>query len=139
MSKIKIIFIYLLAATFAFTIGILCNRRSVNPDRMEKCLEFYLEYRKDLNQKNLAYNLNKINLTPEDFQIIIDRFIYYRSKKSAMGQAMKLLNAFRLGHRFEVKKIEHITGMKDEPFRLDAEILAVFEKNPKLVDEAFES
>lgn len=130
---------YVFLALLAFSIGILCHRRTVDPVRMEKCLEFYSAYRKNQDQRQLAANLKTVNLTPEDFQKIIDKFIYYRSKKSSMKQAMDLLKAFRFGFNFKVLKVEPITGMKDEPFRLDAEILAVFEKNAKLVDEAFES
>ena len=55
-----------------------------------------------------------------------------------MQQGMKLLKAFRMGFNIEVDKVYSISGMENEPFRLDAEILAVFEKNPQLIKDAFE-
>ena len=134
MKKIKVFVMYVFLALLAFSIGILCHRRTVDPVRMEKCLEFYSAYRKNQDQRQLAANLNSVNLTSEDLKTTISKDI-----KSSMKQAMDLLKAFRFGFNFKVLKVEPITGMKDEPFRLDAEILAVFEKNAKLVDEAFES
>ncbi len=113
-------------------------RRPVDSSRMEQCLKLYKIYRADTDQEKLARNLSKISLTPNDFQQIIDRFILYRTQKSAMQQGMKLLKAFRMGFNIEVDKVYSISGMENEPFRLDAEILAVFEKNPQLIKDAFE-
>lgn len=105
---------------------------------MENCLRFYRDYRNDSDQAKLASALASLSFTPRDFQEIIDRFIYYRSRKSSMGQAMKLLNAFRMGYDVEATGIFSISGMASESFRLDAEILAVFESKPDLIKEAFE-
>ena len=85
-----------------------------------------------------AEGLKKISLTPNDFQHIIDKFILYRTQKSSKEQAMKLLKAFRMGFNIEVEKVYSISGMENEPFRLDAEIISVFEKKPELIKEAFE-
>ena len=106
--------------------------------RMEKCLQIYREYRKNENQKQLAEDLALISLTPKDFQEIIDRFIYYRSRKSGMNQAMELLKAFRAGYDIKTAEVVSISGLGSEPFRLDAEILAVFEYQPDLIKQAFE-
>lgn len=111
--------------------------RTVETSKIEKCLKIYKEYRKTQNQSRLSDELRKINLTPLDFQKIIDRLIYYRSRKSAMSQAMTLLKAFRLGCDIKVDKVVSISGLASEPFRLDAEILAVFESRPELIEEAF--
>ncbi|MBQ2591928.1 MAG: hypothetical protein II567_01430 [Candidatus Riflebacteria bacterium] len=113
-------------------------RRPVDSSRMEKCLALYKSYRADTDQDKLAKELSKISLTPNDFQHIIDKFILYRTQKSSMNQAMKLLKAFRMGFDIEVEKVYSISGMENEPFRLDAEILTVFEKKPELVKDAFE-
>ncbi len=113
-------------------------RRPVDSSRMEKCLLLYKNYRADTDQDKLAKELSKISLTPNDFQHIIDKFILYRTQKSSMNQAMKLLKAFRMGFDIEVEKVYSISGMENEPFRLDAEILTVFEKKPELVKDAFE-
>ena len=113
-------------------------RRPVDSSRMEKCLLLYKNYRSDTDQDKLAKELSKISLTPNDFQHIIDKFILYRTQKSSMNQAMKLLKAFRMGFDIEVEKVYSISGMENEPFRLDAEILTVFEKKPELVKDAFE-
>ncbi len=113
-------------------------RRPVDSSRMEKCLALYKSYRSDTDQDKLAKELSKISLTPNDFQHIIDKFILYRTQKSSMNQAMKLLKAFRMGFDIEVEKVYSISGMENEPFRLDAEILTVFESKPELVKDAFE-
>ncbi len=113
-------------------------RRPVDTSRMEECLRFYKIYRADEDQEKLASNLSTIALTPNDFQHIIDRFILYRTQKSSLEQSMKLLKAFRMGFDIQVEKVYSISGMEAEPFRLDAEILAVFESKPELVKDAFE-
>lgn len=113
-------------------------KRPVDPSRMEECLRLYKQYRADTDQEKLAEGLKKVSLTPNDFQHIIDKFIMYRTQKSSINQAMKLLKAFRMGFDIEVDKVYSISGMENEPFRLDAEILAVFEQKPELVKEAFE-
>lgn len=130
------IFLVVLGAYIGFKIA--QYRRPIDSSRMEKCLVLYKNYRVDTNQDKLAIELSKISLTPNDFQHIIDKFILYRTQKSAMKQAMKLLKAFRMGYDIEVEKVYSISGMENEPFRLDAEILTVFENNPELVKDAFE-
>ncbi len=112
--------------------------RLVETMRMEKCLQLYRDYRHDNDQSRLAASLTEIGLTPRHFQEIIDRFIYYRSRKSSMDQAMQLLRAFRAGYDIEVTGVVSISGLASEPFRLDAEILAVFEGQPELIKHAFE-
>lgn len=106
--------------------------------RVEACLSLYQNYRKSQNQEELAAGLEKLGLTPRDFQEIIDRFIFYRSRKSSLEHAMKLLNAFRLGYDIEAANVHSISGYASEPFRLDAEILAIFESRPELISQAFE-
>ena len=98
----------------------------------------YKNYRYDSNQEKLAKELSTLSLTPNDFQHIIDKFILYRTQKSSLKQAMQLLKAFKMGYDIEVEKVYNISGMENEPFRLDAEILTVFENKPELVKEAFE-
>ncbi len=140
MKKLFKLCIILLLIILGFNIGIELAqlRRPVNSSRMEECLRLYKNYRADTDQEKLAQGLKKISLTPLDFQHIIDRFILYRTQKSAMAQSMRLLKAFRMGFDIQVEKVYSISGMENEPFRLDAEILAVFEKNPQLIKEAFE-
>lgn len=112
--------------------------RTVETIRMEKCLQIYRQYRLDHDQERLFASLTELTMTPRDFQEIIDRFIYYRSRKSSMSQAMRLLKAFRAGYDIEVSDVFSISGLASEPFMLDAEILAVFESRPELIREAFE-
>jgi hypothetical protein len=50
-----------------------------------------------------------------------------------MDQAMNLLKAFRMGYDIEAASVYEISGLASEPFRLDAEILAVFESKPDLI------
>ena len=121
-------------------------RRPVDTSRMEECLRFYKIYRADEDQEKLASNLSTIALTPNDFQHIIDRFILYRTQKSSLEQSMKLLKASSISSLYSIllillslyEKVYSISGMEAEPFRLDAEILAVFESKPELVKDAFE-
>jgi len=132
---------FILIALAGFAVGrfvVAPQQRIVETSRMEKCLQIYREYRKNENQKQLAEDLALISLTPKDFQEIIDRFIYYRSRKSGMNQAMELLKAFRAGYDIKTAEVVSISGLGSEPFRLDAEILAVFENQPDLIKQAFE-
>jgi len=134
-------FAFFLIALAGFAVGRIAvapQQRSVETFRMEKCLHIYREYRKDEDQKRLAESLAAISLTPKDFQEIIDRFIYYRSRKSGLSQAMELLKAFRAGYDIKTAEVVSISGLGSEPFRLDAEVLAVFENQPDLVKQAFE-
>lgn len=135
----KFIVLFLLMALGVYIgLQIAQCRRPVNTSRMEECLRLYKIYRADEDQDKLASGLNAIALTPNDFQHIIDRFILYRTQKSSLNQSMKLLKAFRMGFDIKVEKVYSISGMEAEPFRLDAEILAVFESKPELVKDAFE-
>lgn len=132
---------FLIVAGAGFWLGIKLTMppsRLIKTVRMENCLRIYSDYRNNCDQAKLASALASISFTPRDFQEIIDRFIYYRSRKSSMDQAMKLLHAFRMGYDVEAVDIFSISGMASEPFRLDAEILAVFETKPDLIKEAFE-
>ncbi len=134
-------FAFFLIALAGFTLGrfvVAPPERVIETARMEKCLHIYREYRKNEDQKLLAAELAGIALTPKDFQEIIDRFIYYRSRKSGMNQAMDLLKAFRAGYDIKAAEVVSISGLGSEPFRLDAEILAVFEDRPDLIKQAFE-
>ncbi|MDD3001298.1 MAG: hypothetical protein PHF29_06055 [Candidatus Riflebacteria bacterium] len=141
MKKIIIVLIYILAAAIGFWFGLYNTNtpRKVETRRIEECLTIYINYKKDLDQEQLQKSLEALALTPKDFQIIIDRFIYYRSNRSGLKQALKILELFRKGANLQIGKVETVTGMKEEPFRLDAEILAVFETNPMLVEEAFQT
>ena len=133
-----ILFIALVASGAYIGFKLAQYRRPVDSSRMEKCLLLYKNYRADTDQDKLANELSKLSLTPSDFQHIIDKFIFYRSQKSSLNQAMNLLKAFRMGFDIEVEKVYSISGMENEPFRLDAEILTVFENKPELVKDAFE-
>lgn len=111
--------------------------RPVDSSRMEECLRLYKDYRQDSDQDKLAAELAKISLKPIDFQHIIDRFILYRTQKSSINQAIRLLQAFRMGFDIKVDKVYSVSGIASEPFRLDAEILSVFESKPELIKDAF--
>lgn len=148
MKTIKKIITYLfsasllvLVAVVAFWIGFRLvapsGRRVIETSRMETCLEIYREYMIDRDRKVLIDRLEEINLTPREFEAIIDRFIYYRSRKSSKEHALRLLRAFRMGLDIEDAQVYSITGVSSEPFALDAEILSVFEKDPELVNRAF--
>jgi len=142
LKKISMVALMLWIAVLGFWFGTKMafpSARSVETSRMEKCLQLYKQYRIDNDQKRLSSALAELSLTPCNFQEIIDRFIYYRSRKSSMKQAMNLLKAFRLGYDIEVEDVFHVSGLASEPFMLDAEILAVFESSPDLIREAFES
>ncbi len=130
----------ILAGFWLGSIGFSIEKRNVEFSNMEKCLAFYKDFRANNDQGKLHENLSKIGLTPKDFQIIIDRFIYYRTRKSSMKQAMNLLQAFRMGYDIKPEKIVSISTSSpaSAPFSLDAEILSVFEKKPDLVKDAFE-
>lgn len=141
MKKIGSLLIVVFTATVGFWLGGVFTRppaRDVDSSRMESCLEIYHNYREHEDQKRLETDLNKLSLSPRDFQEIIDRFIFYRTRKSSMNQAMKLLQAFKMGYDVEAITVYEISGFASEPFRLDAEILAVFESKPELIKKAFE-
>ncbi|OGK06034.1 MAG: hypothetical protein A2W80_14400 [Candidatus Riflebacteria bacterium GWC2_50_8] len=141
MKKIGSLLVILLTAAAGFWIGVALTRqpaRVVETGRMESCLLIYRDYRSHGDQKLLAAELEKLALNPRDFQEIIDRFIFYRSRKSSMEQAMQLLKAFKMGADIDTASVYSISGLASEPFRLDAEILAVFENKPELVKKAFE-
>jgi len=141
MKQISVILLLFCLAISGFWVGrklALPTPRSLKTQKVEFCLELYSQYRKNQNQQELTTGLEKIGLTPRDFQEIIDRFIYYRSRKSSLKSAMKLLNAFRLGYDIDAANVYSISGYASEPFRLDAEILAIFESRPELISQAFE-
>jgi len=141
MNRINLFFFLLVLAISGFWLGhklAAPSPRNLETFRVESCLDLYARYRKDQDQTALVEDLKKIDLNPRDFQEIIDRFIYYRSRKSSLDQAMKLLNAFRSGYNIDTVSVYSISGYASEPFRLDAEILAVFESRPELINRAFE-
>ncbi|EKD81899.1 MAG: hypothetical protein ACD_39C01582G0003 [uncultured bacterium] len=141
MKKISSLLVIFLTAAAGFWIGVELTRppaRIIETQRMEACLLIYSNYRENGDQNKLASELEKYALSPRDFQEIIDRFIFYRTRKSSMEQAMKLLNAFKMGYEIDAESVYSISGMASEPFRLDAEILAVFESKPELIKKAFE-
>jgi hypothetical protein len=49
-----------------------------------------------------------------------------------------LLQAFKLGYDFEPVQVVEVSGFASSSFRLDAEIIAVFEQKPELIENAFE-
>lgn len=127
---------------FGFWAGFKFSTRTVRPvdtRKMEICLQLYQQYRQDMDQEKLARQLEQIGFTPQDFQAVIDRFIFYRTRKSSIDQAFRLLKAFRMGIDIEPTHVVEVSGFASSSFKLDAEILAVFEKNPELVNKAFES
>jgi hypothetical protein len=141
MKKISSLLVILLTATAGFWVGVVLTRppeRVIETQRMEACLLIYRDYRSHGDQEKLATELSQLALSPRDFQEIIDRFIYYRSRKSSMEQAMRLLKAFKMGADIDAASVYSISGLASEPFRLDAEILAVFESKPELINQAFE-
>jgi|GEM_PF-803538 len=141
MKKIGSLLIVFLTAAAGFWLGGVLTRppaRIVDSSRMEACLEIYSLYREHGDQQKLAADLEALSLSPRDFQEIIDRFIYYRTRKSSMDQAMQLLKAFKMGYDIDAASVYEISGLASEPFRLDAEILAVFESRPELIKKAFE-
>ncbi|PKL46283.1 MAG: hypothetical protein CVV42_17040 [Candidatus Riflebacteria bacterium HGW-Riflebacteria-2] len=141
MKKISSLLVVFITAAAGFWLGGVLTRppaRVVDSSRVEACLEIYRCYREHGDQQKLASDLEPLALSPRDFQEIIDRFIYYRTRKSSMDQAMKLLNAFKMGYDIDAASVYEISGMASEPFRLDAEILAVFESRPELIKKAFE-
>lgn len=140
-NKLFSLFAVIVMACLGFWLGIKVTMpppRVIETTRMEECLNLYRGYRSDPDQSKLAISLASLSLTPKDFQEIIDRFIYYRSRKSSMNQAMQLLEAFRMGLDIKVSEVHSISAFASEPFRLDAEILAVFEVRPDLIEKAFE-
>lgn len=142
IRKAAFIGVLLGVCLFGFWAGFKFSTRTVRPVntlKMETCLSLYSEYRSDNDQNKLAAGLKEIGFTPMDFQAVIDRFIYYRTRKSSINQAFRLLKAFRMGMDIEPAEVVEVSGFASEPFRLDAEILAVFESNPELVKKAFES
>ncbi|NLM16492.1 MAG: hypothetical protein GX221_02105 [Candidatus Riflebacteria bacterium] len=129
----------ILSASLAFVLKSLYLRgNSVNTDRMKKTLELYAQYRQDYDTEKLANSLAEINLTPQDFSIIIDKFIYYRTREAARKEAEALLKHFKLGGEVKTHETTFVSGMENQPFRLDAEILTLFEESPELVKKAFE-
>lgn len=141
MKRFLLVFTNILAILLALWLGyrMAVPPRVIETSRMEKCLELYSKYRKDLDQQGLEEALRAISLTPKDFQIIIDKFIYYRTRKSSLDQAMALLRVFESGFKISVEKVETVSDMEAEPFRLDAEILKLFKNNPNLIEKAFSS
>jgi hypothetical protein len=141
MKRIGSLLVIVSIAMAGFWLGGVLSRppaRTVDSSRMESCLEIYRSYREHGDQNRLAADLEPLSLKPKDFQEIIDRFIYYRTRKSSMDQAMQLLKAFKMGYDVDSASIYEISGLASEPFRLDAEILAVFESRPELIKKAFE-
>ena len=141
IKAVKYLVSALLLIGFGFFIGVKLFwpvQRNIDPSRMEKCLNLYREYRLNQDQDKLHDGLDEIKLSPVDFQKIIDRFIYYRTRKSSLASAMKLLEAFRRGFNIKPVKVETISGLASEPFLMDAEILTVFEQRPELIQMAFE-
>lgn len=139
----KILFLVLLVSVClaGFWLGLRISRnnvRKIETERMELCLALYREYRQTQDQQQLAKELEKIGFTPRDFQMIIDRFIYYRTRKSSMNQALRLLEAFKSGYNVQPARVVKVSGFASDSFKLDAEILAVFEKQPDLIEKAFE-
>ena len=141
LKKLTIMGIMVIVCLLGFYMGYRFSTRTVRnveTVRMETCLRLYQEYRVDTNQKRLAEQLDQIGFTPRDFQTVIDRFIYYRTRKSSISQAMRLLKAFRMGFDIQPSEVVEVSGFASESFRLDAEILAVFEARPELIKQAFE-
>jgi hypothetical protein len=55
-----------------------------------------------------------------------------------MNQALRLLEAFKSGYNVQPARVVKVSGFASDSFKLDAEILAVFEKQPDLIEKAFE-
>ena len=113
--------------------------RTINSSRVEKCLQAFIQHKKDGNGEALKKQLTEIPIDPPKFEKVIDRFLYYRMRQSSMDQAMKLLEAFKAGYK--IKPAEVFSQSDTEPtyFTLDAEILTVFKEKPDLIKEAFGS
>jgi len=114
------------------------KRRTVDSSKVEKCLQVFIQHKKSGDSAWLMQQLKESNIPPAKFEKIIDRFIYYRVRQSALKQAMKLLDAFKAGEKIapvDVFSKSDETG--GSSFALDAEILTVFREKPELVQEAF--
>jgi hypothetical protein len=111
--------------------------RVIDAYRMTACLRAYVDFKKDGDQEKLQQTLRETGFSPRDFERIIDRFIHYRTSRSALQQAEELLEAFRSGHRIEPEGVYWSDSFASEPFSLDAEILSTFQEHPDLVREAF--
>ncbi|MFZ2961336.1 MAG: hypothetical protein WA705_31050 [Candidatus Ozemobacteraceae bacterium] len=110
--------------------------RNVSSTRVENVLLAYIQHRKTSDQDELQKKLGDMHVSGEEFTKIIDRFLYYRMRQSSMNQAMKLLDAFRLGYRIEASGV-YSKEDQANGFSLDAEVLTVFKHRPELVREAF--
>ncbi|HEY9070389.1 MAG TPA: hypothetical protein VIV61_09020 [Candidatus Ozemobacteraceae bacterium] len=113
--------------------------RTISTARVEGCLLAYLEHRHTGDAAKLRQELDRLHLKPAEFEKVIDRFIHYRMSKSALDQAMKLLDAFQRGYRIVPDRVISTQTDSEEPFALDAEVLTIFRDQPELVRRAFES
>jgi hypothetical protein len=117
--------------------SVLLPRRNADTRRVEGCLQAYISLQGDQDNERFQQTLQALHVTPAEFQKIIDRFLHYRIRKSAMEQAMKLLQAFQSGYDIAPQSVSSQSDAEETGFELDAEILTVFQEKPELIQRAF--
>ncbi|MBI3039419.1 hypothetical protein HYY75_10295 [bacterium] len=132
-----LIFSWLLVFGYAYWLG--CRFVKLEPQRIEGCLLEYIKFRKSKNQDILQQNLEKLGVSKNQFEQIIDRFIYYRMSQSSLDQAKKLLKMFEDRFRFVPTGTIFTAETPSYSFRMDAEVVSVMQTRPELVKEAFGS
>lgn len=137
LFKFVVIMIFLVSGIFSGYYFTRPKLRSVDSTRVENCLHVFIEHRKSGDEVRLRKSLDDMKVAPKEFEGIIDRFIHYRMCNSSMNQAFKLLEAFKGGYNITPEKVFSSNADASFSFRLDAEILKVFQEKPELVNEAF--
>lgn len=102
-------------------------------------LAAYKEFRKSGDHDALQRQVAEMGISKHEFEYIIDRFIHYRTSRSALKQSMELLHAFRRGYQIVPSGVDSPDTNATDAFRRDAEVLAVFQDYPDLVTAAFET
>ena len=113
--------------------------RIISIKRVEICLEAFTEHRKTGNSRMLLEHLRSNQISPEEFQKVIDRILHYRISQSSLQQAMKLLDAFRAGAEIVPENVVSRSDVgKEASLTIDVEILTVFRDRPDLIRQAFD-
>ena len=87
----------------------------------------------------LLEHLRSNQISPEEFQKVIDRILHYRISQSSLQQAMKLLDAFRAGAEIVPENVVSRSDVgKEASLTIDVEILTVFRDRPDLIRQAFD-
>ncbi len=134
------IFILLLFGVGGFLCGFFLfggMGRRIDSTRAEGCLKAFIEHRKSGDSEVLKKKLEKLAVTPGEFEKIMDLFAHFRVSQSAMNQAMALLQAFQRGSQIVPEKAEWGGGNASYSFQMEAEVLTVMKEKPELIKEAF--